>query len=721
MKWSIGFGLERIGLAVLAAPKIASAVFLFVLLGMGLSLPKLSFDDDIHRAFLSDSPVSEAQRTYEAAQTPKTTTVLVHAAKTAVFTPADLSLLRDLSLDIELAENVLAVASPFSLRLPLGPGGVQDALVFGSTITPNYPSHLTAFRALETGLPTFINDTHTALMFSVIIDADAAPIATTVAQLHRELARIDQTGMTLTLTGEDAISVEIVNGLKADLISLNIWGSLIVTFAAFLVFRELRMTLIVVLPALSGAIGVLALSVWLGYPITVTSNVIPILVLVLGVADGVHLTSHLKRGGPGKASIADTVRTIGPACALTAITTSAAFASIMISSNVQLFEFALLGMIGTLIAFVLTITAFVLLALALPMKQTGVPQIGARFAGFLTARGRAAPRVTIVLCAALLTFTAWGFAQTKAWFPLYQNLPGSSQTRSINDAIANNFGGVFQLIIETDGSWDTLTNLVANLEDAAPDSVILSEVNIARYMDKPNRRPSVEQMAQLPSEIARQLRPNPNVSRVFVSIPEPMRSTQTLEQFDTLIETAQISGADRIFGLPLIMRREAVSLIQQLSTGLVFAAIGATALVALAFQSLRLVPILFVPNILPLVITGASLHLWASGELTPTAVLALTIAFGIAIDDTVHFLGRYVAAKKNGSSIPAAVQSAAASAGQVMVLTTLLLTAGLAVTLISDFTPIRLFGAMMMLTLWTALLVDLLLLPAVLTLKRTSQ
>jgi predicted RND superfamily exporter protein len=66
------------------------------------------------------------------------------------------------------------------------------------------------------------------------------------------------------------------------------------------------------------------------------------------------------------------------------------------------------------------------------------------------------------------------------------------------------------------------------------------------------------------------------------------------------------------------------------------------------------------------------------------------------------------------------VTSATASAGQVMVLTTVLLTFGLAVTQISDFFPIRLFGGMMMITLWAALVFDLLLLPALLMWKGTE-
>ena len=217
------------------------------------------------------------------------------------------------------------------------------------------------------------------------------------------------------------------------------------------------------------------------------------------------------------------------------------------------------------------------------------------------------------------------------------------------------------------------------------------------------------------------MRGDGDLSRIFVSVAEPMRNEQSLAEFDALYAAATEVGASKIFGLPTIMRKEAVRLINQLSFGLVLAALGAVFICALAFKSARLIPVLIIPNILPLMLTGASLHLWAQGQLSPTAVLALTIAFGIAIDDSVHFLSRFSAAKARGEPSKTAVVSATNAAGQVIVLTTLLLTIGMSVTMISGFTPIRLFGGMMIVTLWAALLIDLLLLPALLTWKRTSQ
>jgi len=190
------------------------------------------------------------------------------------------------------------------------------------------------------------------------------------------------------------------------------------------------------------------------------------------------------------------------------------------------------------------------------------------------------PRATLAACAALLVISVIGFTQTKAWFPLYQNLPDDSATIAINDAISDEFGGVFTMIVETDEDWPQTQTLTKTLQDISGPQTVLSEVSLAT---------------------------------------------------------------------------------------------------------------------------------------------TLTIAFGIAIDDSVHFLSRFSAAKARGEPSKTAVVSATNAAGQVIVLTTLLLTIGMSVTMISGFTPIRLFGGMMIVTLWAALLIDLLLLPALLTWKRTSQ
>ncbi|EDQ05758.1 putative RND superfamily transporter [Sulfitobacter indolifex HEL-45] len=713
MPLGIGFGSERIGFLALRFPKAATAALLALVAFIALSLSHVTFDKDIHRTFLSDSPLSQAQRAYAAEQDPPLSTVLVHVESPEPLTAQQMGALRDLSLDFEFIEGVTAVASPFVLRWPPDRDAPSGTPVFGPEIAENFAQDLTAFRTLQTGLPTFVTSSATAVLLALSVDTNQTTVTQVVDQIAPRLDRVLQPALSARITGEDVISAEIVAGLKDSLISLNIWGVLAIALAACILLRDLRMVLLATAPAVAGAAGVLALSVWLGYPITVLSNVIPVLLLVLGVADGVHLAGHIKSGGTAR----EAVSAVGPACGLTALTTAVAFASITLSGNAQLFEFAILGAVGTLLSFVIVMVSFALLAKCLPLSNSPLPKSPALVAQVLAGLGTARPGVTVALCFALLTGAAWGFSQTTAWFPLYQNLPDDSAMVQTNDRIAQDFGGVFQMIIETDGDWDQTHALVTELEGLTGAGTILAEVDVARWLGRPTLRPTSKDMAALPEALVGQLRATSGASRIFVSVPEPMRSPDTLAAFDKLYDTARARGAQRVLGLPTIMRREAVDLVSQLSMGLVAAALGATLLVALAFRSANLVPALIIPNTLPLMLTGASLHLWAEGQLTPTAVLALTIAFGIAIDDTVHFLSRYAAARNAGQSEREAVKSATRAAGQVMVVTTLLLTIGLSVTLLSEFTPIRLFGGMMILTLWAALLVDLLLLPALLILK----
>ena len=712
----IGFGAHHIGFFALKYPKIALSVMLALLILIGLSLPRVAFDDDINRVFLSDSQLSQAQLSYEASLRPRTSALLILVHSEAAFTTQQMTVIRDMTEALGDINGVDFVASPFSLRWPL------DSLlwpfgdpIFDETISDDFLGKIDAFNDFDTGLPTLINTNGDSMIINITVNTEKTPIKVAIDSVSAELATMLPDSLKANITGEEAISAEVVSGLKNDLLSLNMWGALLIALAAFLLLRDLRMTALAVVPALYGAASVLALSVWLGYPVTVLSNVIPILILVLGVANGLHLVGHLKNNR----SLHDAVKTVAPACALTAITTAIAFACIMLSGNEQMYEFAVLGAVGTLQAYVIIIVSFALLGRVIKLSERPVPPLSLDIARNVANTGTRWPRTTIALCLTLLGVSFVGFTQTKAWFPLYQNLPDNSETRAVNDAISKDFGGVFRMIVETSGNWDQTKKLAESLEAETGPQTVLSEVNIARWLGHPSEEPSQKELDMFPPQVVEAFRGADNVSRIFVSVPEPMRGEQTLDHFDALYNTAQDNGADHILGLPTIMRVEAVRLIDQLSSGLILAALGGVTICAVAFRSIRLLPVLAVPNVLPLVLTGASLHFWAEGELTPTAVLALTIAFGIAIDDTVHFLSRYNDARAVGETVEQAVITATRAAGQVMVLTTLLLTIGLSVTLLSDFTPIRLFGGLMIVTLWTALLIDLLLLPALLSWKRT--
>ena len=163
-------GLDRIGPAALARPVLALVVLVIVLAATGLGLPRLAFDDDINRVFLSNSALSQSQRALEASFSPPASDVAVLIESDDPIAVADLGRLRDLSFDLELGDGVLSVLSPFALRLPPTDGATPEPLFDDSLNAPALDARLAGFRAGHTGLPLLIRPDRSALMMVVSVD-----------------------------------------------------------------------------------------------------------------------------------------------------------------------------------------------------------------------------------------------------------------------------------------------------------------------------------------------------------------------------------------------------------------------------------------------------------------------------------------------------------------------------------------------------------------------
>jgi predicted RND superfamily exporter protein len=137
-------------------------------------------------------------------------------------------------------------------------------------------------------------------------------------------------------------------------------------------------------------------------------------------------------------------------------------------------------------------------------------------------------------------------------------------------------------------------------------------------------------------------------------------------------------------------------------------------IIGFAFMSLRVVIASVVPNLFP--ILGTEAWMWASGQgLQLTTVIALTIAFGIAVDDTVHFLSHYLQERREkGQDHLNAVKETMDRLGGAIVATTIILCSGTAIVAFSELPQVAMFGQLFVSTLAFALLGDLFILPALL-------
>jgi predicted RND superfamily exporter protein len=159
--------------------------------------------------------------------------------------------------------------------------------------------------------------------------------------------------------------------------------------------------------------------------------------------------------------------------------------------------------------------------------------------------------------------------------------------------------------------------------------------------------------------------------------------------------------------------RNLYQIVVDLAMSLGSAAVIIFGVLGLAFRSVRIGLISIIPNVFPLAVTGTFLVLTGQ-SLEVVSVCAFTICLGIAVDDTIHFLTRFQEERDAARSDFEAIQRAFTGAGTGMIMTTLVLVVGFATVLFSDMREQRIFASMGALTLASALVGDLILLPALL-------
>ena len=125
-----------------------------------------------------------------------------------------------------------------------------------------------------------------------------------------------------------------------------------------------------------------------------------------------------------------------------------------------------------------------------------------------------------------------------------------------------------------------------------------------------------------------------------------------------------------------------------------------------------MVVVSLIPNLIPLLVTAAIMGYFGIA-LKPSTILIFSIAFGISVDDTIHFLAKYrQELKLNNWNIKTAVLKALNETGMSMIHTSIVLFFGFAVFIISDFGGTQSLGILISVTLLVAMLSNLILLPS---------
>ncbi|MHC4406977.1 MAG: efflux RND transporter permease subunit [Planctomycetota bacterium] len=561
-------------------------------------------------------------------------------------------------------------------------------------------------------------------------------------RLHPMLADCTKgSGVRTRITGTAALEVEIIEKMRHDIFLLSSLGAALVLGIAVVMFRRVGAALLVASGPAVGTLWTVGTLGLIGEPINMLTNVVPVLVLVIGFTDSMHLVLHVRRamaeGSPSLEAAQSAIRHLGLACALTSLSTAAGFGSLLVASLDGIQTFGWCCALGSVLSFFAVITVVPLLA----STRLGRHVVGAKSPRRRRALGGLAdgilaailrrPRV-VLACAAALTLTLAHFViRLEPDHTIATEIPHSSEAYRALEHVDETFGGMMfayavvrwpeEHSLGSQELYDVLGK-VHQAFDASP--VMSNPLSILSLVGSlPGEGKSLAQRARelryVPDEFLGRL-VDVDRRRAVVSAHLPDVGARLLKpafadadrQFQQLARRHPGFEID-LTGASVAVFRNIHLMIEDLWRSLATAAGVMFLMIWVGFRSWRYALVSVWPNLFPLLCTGAFIVL-SGRHLEMTSVIVFSISLGIAVDDTIHFLARFKREMRSERDPRVAVRRTFHVVGTALVMTTVALVAGHGIVMMSGFPAIRVFGILAAVTIASALVGDLLILPAIL-------
>ncbi|CAL2060141.1 efflux RND transporter permease subunit [Tenacibaculum sp. 190524A05c] len=542
----------------------------------------------------------------------------------------------------------------------------------------------------------------------------------------------------------------------AEEMLLFVGGALLITaiifFFFFRSFRATFITLLVVGVGVTWAFGFIGL---LGYELTVLTALIPPLIIVIGVPNAVFLINkyqqEVKKHGNQAKSLQRVISKIGNATLMTNITTASGFATFVFVKSQLLREFGILASINIISIFILALLIIPILYSFMPLPQKKhLNHLEKKWMENVvnwmerTVRHhRIAIYITTVV---IIILSMSGLALIRVSGSLIEDMPKGKQFYKDIKFFETEFGGIMPLEILIDtkkkkgvmklSTLKKMEKLIETIETFPELSKPISVNNLVKYSKQAfyKGNPKYYQLptSQEQSSIfayTRNSDGNSGMLKNFVdSTGRYARITTFMKDVGTdkmdiiqerLNAVIQKQFPDNRFevsmtGKALVFLKGTNYLIRNLVISLSLAIFLISIFMAWMFRSLEMILISLIPNMLPLLMT-AGLMGFFDIPIKPSTILVFSIAFGISVDDTIHFLAKYrQELLANNWRIKPAVYSALKETGVSMFYTSIVLFFGFLVFTVSSFGGTIALGGLVSVTLLLAMVSNLLLLPSLL-------
>ncbi|MGJ8713543.1 MAG: efflux RND transporter permease subunit [Maribacter stanieri] len=523
----------------------------------------------------------------------------------------------------------------------------------------------------------------------------------------------------------------------------------------FFFFRSIRATVISMCVVIIGVMWAFGLLGLLQYEITVLTALIPPLIIVIGIPNCIFLINkyqqEVKKHGNQALSLQRVISKIGNATLMTNITTASGFATFIITDSTLLKEFGIVASINILGIFVLSLLIIPIIYSFMPLPKTKhlkhlnkkwIDAFVQWMEGIVRHR-----RITVyIVSISLLVISIIGIYQIRISGSPIEDMPKNAEFFHDIRFFEKEFKGIMpvEIVVDTKtpkgvlkpATLKRMNQLGEVIEEIPELSTPVSVVNLVKY-SKQAFYNGIPKYYQLPTsqentfimDVARKSSDSGNLLKSFVdSTGQTARITTFMRDVNTSrmeeIEQRLLENINKIFpaerynvymtGSALLFLKGTKYLVKNLIMSLALA-IGLIALfMAYLFRSFRMIVISLIPNLLPLVITAGIMG-FVGVPIKPSTILVFSIAFGISVDDTIHFLAKYrQELTANNWRIEKSVYNALRETGVSMFYTSIVLFFGFSVFVISNFGGTVALGSLVSATLLLAMLANLILLPSLL-------
>ena len=560
------------------------------------------------------------------------------------------------------------------------------------------------------------------------------------------------------------------DAMKVEQRRFQIIGYSLAAILALLFFCGLVTTIVVTAPPSIGLLWTLGFLGFTGEHLNSLSMVVmPMILAMIGFTNAAHVVLQLNREREGgldaRQATASALQKLGIPCMLSALTTTAGFGSLMIAESKMISDFGRDCAIGTLLTF-----AAVMLILPIMTRHSATEnleqyltrkfkrlfpggksenpapsrskRLAAVFQGFINLVITRAS--TVVAVATLLTIAfGWLTSTLKPDIFLRNQLPDNSETSAaLADADAE-MGGiqVVKIALEWKREGKERLQVMAAIENLV--EKVRQETKVMNsgqpLLSKPlsirtmlSSLPGMENNPAISSRLldintpgfAKAVRSfyRPDLKSAIISVRvQDLGVAKYVPVYDLLqerLEALNKEYPDYVFGLAggaVSQGRYLHRMVTDLARSLAVAVGIILTMIAFAYRSLRVGLIAMLPNLFPLLACAAGLTL-LNIPLSLEIICAFTICVGIAADDSIHFLSRYITERSSGMSTNDALSCSFMRVGKVLAITTTVMLCGLGSILFSSLPMYRSFTAVACTTLAAALVADLIILPALLKL-----